>query len=79
MKKNEEYRYKKFVISEASGSSKSTWNSIKHFMDWNSPGTPNQLLVNNVLYRKACEVATLLNDFFIEKVEKHMKMFRGAI
>ena len=78
LKKNEEYRYKKFVISEASGSSKSTWNSIKHFMDWNSPGTPNQILVNNVLYRKAFEVATLLNDFFIEKVEKHMKMFRGG-
>ena len=78
LKKNEEYRYKKLVISESSESSKSTWNSIKHFMDWKCPGSPTQILVDNVLYRKALQLATILNDFFIEKVKNHQKRFIGG-
>ena len=67
-KKNEEYKYKRFMIDKCEGDSKQTWNSIKHFMDWKYSGPPNQIVAGNIIHRKAKEVATLMNDYFIEKV-----------
>ena len=78
IKKNEEYKYKKQIISEADESPRKTWSCIKRFMDWKCPGTPNQIVVNNVLYKKAADVATVINDFFLQKVENHKNKFKGG-
>ena len=36
---------------------------------------PNQIKVNNILYRKAAEVSNLMNEFFIGKIKGHKKNF----
>ena len=69
LKKNEVYKYKKQVLANCDGDSKQTWNSIKGFMDWKGPESPHQLVVDNKVYKKAGEVANLLNEFFINKVK----------
>ena len=68
LKKNEENTFKKQVLAECKDDAKQTWNSIKGFMDWKSADSPHQLVVDNKLYRKSSEVAKLLNEFFINKV-----------
>ena len=52
IKKNEEYRYKKQIFSASEESPQKTWNCLKKFMEWKCAGTPNQIAVNNILYKK---------------------------
>ena len=39
-------------------------------MGWKSSGSPHQLLVDNKLITSAKEIAKLINNFFIDKVQK---------
>ena len=66
--RNEEHTFIKEKISTSLDSPSATWSTAKTFMDWKSTGTPHQLEVNNVLETKACRIAKLMNEFFIEKV-----------
>ena len=45
-----------------------TWSTAKSFMGWKTTGTPHQLEVNTVLETKAARIATVMNDYFIDKV-----------
>ena len=47
-----------------------SWNKMKTLMEWKVAGTPHQINVNNKLYKKAGEVATLMNNFFHRKSGK---------
>ena len=44
-------------------------------MEWKESGTPNQLLLDNKLYRKASEVALLKNEYFVSKVNNLRRKF----
>ena len=68
-KKNEEHNFKKKKISENLENPSATWSTAKSFMDWKSVGTPHQLEVNNVLETKSSRIATIMNDYFIGKVQ----------
>ena len=72
-KRNEEEAYKKRKIAENLGSAEKTWQITKGFMGWRKLGSPGQLIVNNSLIRKPAEVASCMNDFFLEKVAKISK------
>ena len=76
-KKNEAYMFKRQVFEECSADSKQTWNNVKRFMDWKESGSPHQIVVNNKMYRKANEIAMLLNEFFIGKVNSLRNKFLG--
>ena len=44
-------------------------------MNWKRSGTPTQILVNNILYRKAKDVAKYMNEYFITKVSNLRNTF----
>ena len=48
---------------------------MKNFMNWKRTGTPSQIVMNNVLYLKAKQVAEIMNEFFVEKVKKLKQKF----
>ena len=54
---------------------KSLWGTVKGFMDWKVSGTPSQIEVNNVLYKKAKDVAKYMNEFFVQKVNNLRSRF----
>ena len=74
-KKNDEHLFKKEKVNENIEDFSKTWSTIKQFMEWKAIGTPNQLLVDNKLVKKASEVAELMNEFFISKVDNLRKNF----
>ena len=46
-------------------------------MDWKIKGSPSQIILDNQIYRKAGEVATLMNEYFITKVKNLQSGFTG--
>ena len=76
-KKNEAYLYKKQVFEDCKSDSKQTWKSVKKFMDWKDSGSPKQIVVDNVVYKKAADVAMLLNEFFVSKINSLRSRFQN--
>ena len=68
-KRNEEYKFKQGKINERIKDPSGMWGTVKGFMNWKTSGTPSQIEANNVLYRKAKDVAKHMNEFFVHKVE----------
>ena len=68
----EEVRYKKTKVDENKNNPGMLWGLAKKYMDWSSPGPPSQLEVEKdkkiILVTKAKELATVMNEFFINKV-----------
>ena len=75
--RQEEINFKKMKVQECQDNPSKSWGLAKKFMDWSSPGPPTQLEVeaNNKisLYRKARDLAEIMNEFFISKVQKIVK------
>ena len=69
-KKTEEKKFKSKKISGDLDSPSRVWATAKYFMGWKSTGTPSQLEVDNKLVTKASKIAELMNNFFIQKVQK---------
>ena len=67
-KANDEYRYQKEKVEENVENVSGLWCTVKGFMNWKRSGTPTQILVNNILYCKAKDVAKYMNEYFISKV-----------
>ena len=78
-KNNEANQYKCQIMEECNDDPRESWNKMKTLMEWKVAGTPHQINVNNKLYKKAGEVATLMNNFFIEKVENLKGKFQGQV
>ena len=68
-KKYDENDFKKKKLEEVRDSPEKTWRCTKNFMNWKSPGTPNQLVVGNSLVTKARDIAEYMNEFFITKIK----------
>ena len=70
--KQEEIQYKKSKVNECQNCPSKTWGLAKKFMEWKCPGPPSQLEVEEnkkiTLYRKARNLARIMNEFFISKV-----------
>ena len=67
--KHEEKRFKEEKIRASLGSSAETWKTAKTFMNWNSTaGPPSQLTVGGKLITKAANIASEMNEYFIQKV-----------
>ena len=72
-KKNDEYKFKSEKIEDSMENVQRTWKSIKTFMNWKSSGSPNKIVKDNILYSKSVDVANIMNQFFIEKIDKLRK------
>ena len=75
--KQEEIKYKRSKVKECGGCPTKTWGLAKKFMEWTSPGPPTQLEVEEekkiTLYTKAKDLARVMNEFFITKVQNIVK------
>ena len=69
-KKVDENVYKKGKVDENLDNIASLWGTVKNFMNWKSTGSPSQISKNNVLYKKANEVAEIMNEYFVDKILK---------
>ena len=73
----EEFKYKRSKVNECKDCPSKSWSLAKKFMDWASPGPPTQLEVEEdkkiVLYTKARDLARVMNEFFISKVQAIVK------
>ena len=78
LKKNDEYKYKKDKVNENIDNPSSLWGTVKNFMDWKKTGTPSQIVKNNILYKKAEQVAKIMNEYFVEKI-RNLKLKFGDI
>ena len=56
-------------MTENLDSASKTWKTAKMFMDWKSTGTPSQIEEDGKLVKKAGEIAKIMNEFFIDKVQ----------
>ena len=70
MKKKDERVYKSNKINEGIDSPAKVWGTAKNFMGWKSVGTPHQLEVQGRLESKAGSIAKIMNNFFVDKVQK---------
>ena len=77
LKKNDEHKYKKNKTEESVENPSSMWGTVKGFMGWKSAGCPSQIVKNNILYRKAKDVAKHMNEYFIEKVATIKESFEN--
>ena len=69
-KKIEQKLFKSEKMTENLDSAEQTWKTAKLFMNWKSQGSPSQLEINGKLVTKAIEIATHVNEFFVEKVKR---------
>ena len=76
-KSQEEIIYNRRKVTECKDSPAQVWSLAKKLMEWVSPGPPTQLEVEVnkkiTLYTKACDLARVMNEFFIGKVENIVK------
>ena len=77
IKKNDEYKFKKELVSPHLDSSSDMWSNVKSFMNWKSAGTPRQILDQNKMYSKSLDIARLLNTFFVQKIKLLSSQFKS--
>ena len=68
MKRNDEALFKSSKISESISCPQSTWRTAKCFMGWKAVGTPSQLEIGGQLVTKASMIASIMNRFFVDKI-----------
>ena len=80
--KQEEIRFKRNKVKDCQDCPGQTWRIAKKFMHWKSPGPPSQLEVkeNNQIkmYSKAKDLARIMNEFFISKVQTILKGLKNV-
>ena len=80
--KQEEMNYKRSKVQECRNNPSKTWGLAKSFMEWSSPGPPTQLEVEEenqiTLYRKAKDLARIMNEFFVSKVQAILKGLKNV-
>ena len=75
--KQEEIRFKRSKLNECHGSSDQVWKLAKKFINWTSTGAPSQLETEEngliILVSKAADIARLMNEYFVGKIETIVK------
>ena len=68
--KSEEKDWQRSKLSECSHDSGLVWKTIKGILSWTSSGSPSQLFHNGALWTKPQEVASVQNEYFLDKVRQ---------
>ena len=67
--RKEKERWQKGKLQEFSEDSSSTWKNVKTWLGWTSGGPPTKLVVDGVMQTKPKNLATIMNDYFVNKVK----------
>ena len=68
--KSEKAAWEKQRLDHTQNTSTNLWKSIKRWLNWKSAGPPSQLFSDGVLIKTPEGLATTMNRFFINKVER---------
>ena len=60
--------WQKNKMKEYSSDSRSTWSHVRSFLGWSTGGPPTQLFHDGTLHSKPAELATIMNNFFVDKI-----------
>ena len=77
LKKRDESKYKKEVIANTLDDPSKMWTTVKGFMNWKTPGTPTQLFNNNKIVSKAYDIASIMNEYFVQKIDNLRSNFHN--
>ena len=67
--RKEKENWQKVKLEEYAEDSRSTWKNLKNWLGWNSGGAPTKLVDNGEMFSKPFKIATIMNDFFVQKVK----------
>ena len=77
-RKFDEKEYKREKFEQVKNSPTNSWKCAKNFMNWKCPGSPSQIVVDNILVTKARDIAEHMNNFFIDKVNRIRSCMRNV-
>ena len=60
--------WEKQKLDKAQHSSSTLWQNVKSWLNWGNSGPPSKLFNNGIIVNKPARVATIMNEFFINKV-----------
>ena len=56
-------------LDSAQHSSSTLWKNVKTWLSWGDSGPPSKLFFNGEMITKPPRIATIMNNFFISKVD----------
>ena len=68
--KSEEKTWQRLKLIECGQDSSKLWKTVKGILSWTSSGSPSQLFHDGKLWTRPQEVATVQNEFFLDKVKQ---------
>ena len=68
--RTEKKAWEKKKLDRAQNDSSSLWRNVKSWLSWGDSGPPSKLSHNGTIISKPARVATIMNEFFIDKVVK---------
>ena len=74
--KYEERNWQQNRLKQCTNDSRKCWKTIKSILNWKTSEAPSKLFWNGSMKTKSHEVAACQNEFFINKVEKLVKIYR---
>ena len=57
-------------FSDPTQTPKETWRTAYQLLGLSKSSFPNQIIINNKLFSKPCDMASGMNQFFLEKISK---------
>ena len=66
----EKKAWEKNKLDRAQHNSNTIWQNVKSWLSWGNSGPPNKLFHNGTIIAKPARVATIMNEYFINKVAK---------
>ena len=68
--RSEKKAWERNKLDIAKLSSSNMWRNVKSWLSWSNSGPPSKISHNGTIISKPARVATIMNEFFIKKVEK---------
>ena len=66
--RTEKKSWEKQKLDKSQHSSSTLWKNVKSWLSWGDSGPPSKLFHNGIIINKPARLATIMNDFFINKV-----------
>ena len=67
--KSEKRSWQETKISNLGSDTSSIWKNLKNWLGWSKGGPPTKLISDGTIHTKPCDLASIMNNFFINKVK----------
>ena len=76
--RTEKKSWEKQKLDKAQHSSSTLWQNVKSWLSWGDSGPPSKLFHNGMIINKPARLATIMNEFFINKVRQLRELIPAA-